>query len=139
MKVKFKKLHPNAIIPKYALKNDTGMDVFLPETVVLLPQQITKIHTGIAIETKKPLAYFIKDKSGVASKGLVSLGGVFDAGYQGEIISIMFNLNQHEVIFEKGQKLCQLIFLKIEQPEIVEVKEFKKSERGSGGFGSTGK
>jgi dUTP pyrophosphatase len=140
MQVKIKKLHEDAIVPKYALANDTGMDIFTKERVVLLPRKVTKVYTGIAIETEKPLTYFIKDKSSVASRGLVSLGGVFDAGYQGEIISIMFNLTDEDIIFEKGQKISQIVFLNIVQPDVVEVLDFEnKSERGDNGFGSTGK
>lgn len=140
MKAQYKKIHPDAIMPKYALQNDTGMDIFTPEKIILLPRKVTKIKTGIAIETEPGSAYFIKDKSSVASKGIVSLGGVFDAGYQGEIISIMFNLTDEVIVFEKGSKIGQLVFLKIEQPELLEVKEFEvKSERGEGGFGSTGR
>ena len=115
------------------------MDIFTIEDTVLKPGKVTKVKTGIAIETEPGLAYFIKDKSSVASKGLVSLGGVFDAGYQGEIISIIFNLTDQEIVFQKGDKIGQLVFLKIEQPQMEEVEEFEKSERGEGGFGSTGK
>lgn len=140
MKVKFKKLHPDGIKPKFALPHDTGMDIFSLEDITLPPRKVTKVKTGIAIETERPLAYFIKDKSSVASRGVVSLGGVFDAGYQGEIISIMFNLNDEPITFQKGNKIGQIVFINIEQPELVEVEEFENmSERGSGGFGSTGK
>jgi dUTP pyrophosphatase len=139
MKVKFKKLHPDCIIPKFALPDDTGMDIFTCEDISLPPRQVTKVKTGIAIETKKPIAYFIKDKSSIASKGIMSLGGVFDAGYQGEIISIMFNLTDSPITFTKGSKISQIVFLKIEKPKIEEVKEFKKSKRADRGFGSTGK
>jgi dUTP pyrophosphatase len=138
-KVKFKKIHQDGILPKYALSNDTGMDIFTCEDVILEPQKVTKVKTGIAIETERPIAYFIKDKSSVASKGVISLGGVFDAGYQGEIISIMFNLTNEPVTFTKGQKISQIVFINIEQPEVVEVESFEKSERSEKGFGSTGK
>ena len=139
MKVETKRFHPDAVLPKFALKTDTAMDVFALERTILVPGNVTKVRTGVGIDVPVGYAYFIKDKSSVGSMGVTTLGGVFDAGYQGEIIAIMFNLTDQEIIFEKAQKLCQIVFMKIEQPKLVEVVEFSEmTERGVGGFGSTG-
>ena len=139
MKVETKRFHSDAVLPKFALRTDTAMDVFALEHTLLIPGKVTKVRTGVGIDVPVGYAYFIKDKSSVGSMGVTTLGGVFDAGYQGEIIAIMFNLTDHEIIFEKAQKLCQIVFIKIEQPELIEVEEYSKaSERGMGGFGSTG-
>jgi len=140
MKVETKRFHPDAVLPKFALKTDTAMDVFALERTILVPGNVTKVRTGVGIDVPVGYAYFIKDKSSVGSMGVTTLGGVFDAGYQGEIIAIMFNLTDQEIVFEKAQKLCQIVFMKIEQPKLVEVVEFSEmTERGVGGFGSTGR
>jgi len=140
MKVETKRFHPDAVLPKFALKTDTAMDVFALERTILVPGNVTKVRTGVGIDVPVGYAYFIKDKSSVGSMGVTTLGGVFDAGYQGEIIAIMFNLTDQEIVFQKAQKLCQIVFMKIEQPKLVEVVEFSEmTERGVGGFGSTGR
>ena len=85
-------------------------------------------------------AYVLKDKSSTAARGILTLGGVFDAGYQGEIVVVQYNLTGTEIAYEIGQKICQAVFIQVVHPEFVEVEEYSKSSlRGAGGFGSTGK
>jgi dUTP pyrophosphatase len=139
MKLELKKFDERAITPKFALATDAATDLFTYESVLLEPGAVTKIHSGIGIDISKGYSYILKDKSSIASRGLLTLGGVFDAGYQGEIIVMMVNLTKEVIMFEPGQKICQIMFIKVEHPESIEVEEYtKSSERGTGGFGSTG-
>ena len=140
MQLKIKKLIEDAIIPKYATKDDAGMDLFSIENVELEPMQRAQVGTGIAMEIPEGHVGLIWDKSGLSHKfGIKTLGGVVDSGYRGEIKVGVINLGKEKYIFEKGHKVAQMIIQKKETPEIVEATELNNSERGEGGFGSTGK
>ena len=140
MKLKIKKLHPDAVLPKYATRDDAGMDLFALETVEILPMQRLQIGTGIAMEIPEGFAGLVWDKSGISHKyGLKTMGGVIDSGYRGEIKVGIINLGTEKYIFEKGHKVAQMIIQNKETPEIVESDELTDSERGEGGFGSTGR
>ena len=139
MILEFRKLDKSAKKPKYAHENDAGMDLFTLDKCVLRPGEISKVRTGIAMNIPSGYVGIIKDKSSIASAGISTLAGVVDAGYQGEIVVVMQNLNTTDYIFEKGQKFSQILIHKVENPKLVLVKEFDDvSSRGSGGFGSTG-
>ncbi|MBU2577662.1 dUTP diphosphatase [Patescibacteria group bacterium] len=140
MVIKFKKLNPEAILPKFALEGDAGMDVFSAEEYVLKPGERYVFSTGISSEL--PEGYFIKfaPKSGLAVKsGIDVLAGVVDNGYRGEWLVVLINLGDDPKEFKKGDKICQAILRKIEQAQIEEVGSLSETERGTGGFGSTGK
>ncbi len=141
MKLKIKKLHPEAVLPKYATKGDAGMDLFAIENVEILPMQRLQVATGIAMEIPEGYTGLIWDKSSLSHKfGLKTLGGVVDAGYRGEIKVGIINLGTEKYIFEKGHKVAQMIIQACESIEILEVEELCcDTERGTGGFGSTGK
>jgi dUTP pyrophosphatase len=140
MQLKIKKLTEDAIIPKYATRDDAGMDFFAIENVELEPMQRTQIGTGIAMEIPEGHVGLIWDKSGLSHKfGIKTLGGVVDSGYRGEIKIGVINLGKEKYVFEKGHKVAQMIIQKKETPEIIEATELNNSERGEGGFGSTGK
>jgi dUTP pyrophosphatase len=139
MNIEIKKFDQRAIVPKFAHTTDAAMDLFTRDDAELLPGVVTKIHTGIGVDIPEGYAGIIKDKSSVASRGLLTLGGVVDAGYQGEIIAVMINLTSEVIKFEAGQKVSQMLFVRVEHPDFTEVDEFSKSTaRGEGGFGSTG-
>ncbi len=140
MKLKIKKLHVDAVIPKYANPNDAGMDLFAIENIEIMPMERAQISTGIAMEIPEGFVGLVWDKSGLSHKfGLKVLGGVIDSGYRGEIKVGIINLGTEKYTFEKGHKVAQMIIQKKEIPEIEEVTELSDSERGEGGFGSTGK
>ena len=127
-------------MPKYATRDDAGMDLFCLEQVVVAPLGRVQVSTGLAMEIPEGFVGLIWDKSGLAHKfGLKVLGGVIDSGYRGEIKIGIINLSQEDYIFEKGHKVAQMIIQKKETLEIVEVAELTTSERGESGFGSTGK
>lgn len=140
MKLKIKKLHTDAVLPKYATRDDAGMDLFAIEDVEIMPMERKQVGTGIAMEIPESHVGLIWDKSGLSHKfGLKTMGGVIDSGYRGEIKVGIINLGTEKYIFEKGHKVAQMIIQKKETPEIEEVTELSDSERGTGAFGSTGK
>lgn len=140
MKISVKKIHPEAIIPKRAHKNDAGLDIFCYEDFEIEPDERKSILTGIAIQIPEGYAGLIWEKSSLSHKyGLKLTGGVIDSGYRGEIQIGMINLSKSTFKFEKGHKIAQLLIQKIELPECIEVTNLEDSIRGEKGFGSTGK
>jgi dUTP pyrophosphatase len=140
MKLKIKKLHPDAIIPQYAHVGDAGMDLYCVEAFSLTPGERKSIPTGIAMEIPPGHVGLVWDKSGLSHKyGLKTLGGVIDSIYRGEVCIGLTNLSETEFKFEKGHKIAQILIQKVEHMEIEEVAELSDTARGEKGFGSTGK
>ncbi len=139
MKIKAKKMNPDAKLPCYGHKDDAGMDLFSSSEYVLQKGEVYAVPTGIKMEIPKGYVGLIWDKSGVSLKGAHRLAGVVDAGYRGEIKVVMVNLGQDPFVIEKGMKIAQLLIQTIEDVEVVEVEDLEDSSRGEGGFGSTGK
>ena len=140
MDLKIKKLHPNAVVPKYAKQGDAGMDLYSVEDYSVPPGMTCKVKTGIAVELPHGYVSLIWDKSGLAtSHSIKTIGGVLDSGYRGEYIIGIINLGKKDYLIEKGDKVAQLLIQKIEHPTIKIVDQLSNSERGDNGFGSTGK
>jgi dUTP pyrophosphatase len=140
MKIKIKKVHPDAKLPAYAHPGDAGMDFFALEKTVLKPGQRTTVRTGISMEIPHGYTGLFWDKSSIAIKqGLKVIGGVIDAGYRGEVLIGMINLGLEDYVFEAGHKVSQMLIQKVESPDIVETEELSDASRGVNGFGSTGK
>lgn len=139
MKIQIKKLHPDAKIPEFALEGDAGMDLFSIEDIVLKPGERIACRTGIAIKIPNGYAGLIWDKSGPSHKfGIKTLGGVGDSNYTGEYLVGLVNLSDDDFVIKKGQKIAQILFQKIEIPEVEEVNELEETNRGDGRHGSTG-
>ncbi|EKD46494.1 MAG: hypothetical protein ACD_67C00215G0005 [uncultured bacterium] len=139
MKILIKKLNPDAKIPRFALAGDVGMDLYSAQDALIKPGERISCSTGIAIKIQEGFAGLIWDKSGISQKsGIKTLGGVIDSNYTGEWFIGLINLSKEDFKIEKGQKIAQVIFQKIETPEIEEVEELEKTNRGDGVFGSTG-
>lgn len=140
MKIKIKRLHKDAKIPEFAYEDDAGMDLYTPERISLRPGERKTIGLGIAIEIPYGYVGLMWDKSGLSHKyGIKTFGGVIDAGYRGEIHAGIMNLSKETYIFEKGNKVIQILIQKVEHPEIIEVNELKNTTRSNKGFGSSGK
>jgi dUTP pyrophosphatase len=140
MRIKIKKIHPDAIIPKYAHAGDAGLDLCTVEAFELEPGERKSIPLGIAIEIPEGYVGLMWDKSGLSHKyGIKSFGGVIDSGYRGEWHAGVMNLSDKYFKFEKGQKIIQLLIQKIEYVDFEEVSELSDSARGEGGLGSTGR
>ena len=139
MKLKVKKMSPDAKLPLYGHKGDAGMDLFSSLEYVLPKGEVFAVPTGIQVEIPKGYVGLIWDKSGVSLKGAHRLAGGVDAGYRGEVKVVMINWGQAPFFIEKGMKIAQLLIQAVEDAEIVEVEDLDDSSRGEGGFGSTGK
>ncbi len=140
MIVKFKRLDGTAKLPSYANPGDAGMDFYSAENSILQPNERKTIKTGVAMAIPDGYAGLIWDKSGLASKkGIKTMAGVIDSGYRGEVQIVLHNLGNEEFAVEKGMKIAQMLIQPIHQPRLEEVSELDSTERGSGGFGSTGK
>ncbi len=139
MTLKIKKLHPEAILPKYLRSGDAAMDMYASEHKIIPPNQRELISTGIAMAIPEGYAGLIWDRSGMAANhGIKSMGGVIDSNYRGEIKVILHNLTNRPFSVEKGMRIAQMLIQKVEQKEILEVEELDDSIRGEKGFGSTG-
>lgn len=139
LKIKIKRLNPNAKLPQYAHPGDVGMDLFSLEDYTLQPNERHIFFTGFALEFPTGYAAIVKDKSSTAVAGLHTNGGVFDAGYRGEYNVQLTNLSETPFEIKQGQKIAQLIIFPVAIGELIEVDELSDSERGEGRMGSTGK
>jgi dUTP pyrophosphatase len=139
MKLKVKKLNPEAKLPSKGHPGDAGIDFFATETVVFPPQSQQNVKTGVALEIPEGFVGLIWDKSSVSfNKGLKVMGGVIDSGYRGEVIMSLYNTSSKEQIIEKGNKIAQMIIQNFEDCEIEEINEMSDTVRGEGREGSTG-
>lgn len=140
MQIKVKKLDPTLPDLHYAKAGDAGFDVYAREQTVLIPGVQTAVPTGVSIELPVGYVSLVWDKSGLAIKhGLKVLGGVIDAEYRGEYMVGMINLSTQEYVFEKGDKVAQVLIQKVEHASFEIVGELSDTERGATGFGSSGK
>jgi dUTP pyrophosphatase len=131
-------------LPKYETIASAGLDIRanLDETIVLMPLARTLVKTGLFIEIPEGYEAQVRPRSGLAlKKGVTVLNspGTIDADYRGEIGVILVNLSQQPFEIESGDRIAQLIFAKVEQANWKITEELNPSERGEGGFGSTGK
>ena len=139
MTIKVKKLHPEAILPKYIRPQDAAMDLYSCEEMTLPPQQRVLVPTGIAMAIPSGFVGLIWDRSGMAANyGIKSMGGVIDSSYRGEIKVILHNLTSTPFTIEKGMRIAQMLIQEVHQKEIIEVQELDDTIRGAGGFGSSG-
>jgi dUTP pyrophosphatase len=141
MTIRLKKLHADAVLPVYAHgpAEDAGLDLRSVERVVLSPGQTQGVPTGLAIELPPGYEAQIRPRSGMALKHSVTANfGTIDPGYRGEIRVILFNLGRLDYVIEKGDRIAQLVVARYEAIEWDEG-ELGGSERGAGGFGSSGR
>lgn len=144
MKLTFKRLNDNAVIPSRATAGSAGMDICacLAEPVTLAPGEIKMIPTGLTAETDAAdVAMLIYPRSGLSTKYGVSLAncvGVVDSDYRGEWFIPLINHGRSDFTVENGMRIAQLIPTKVIFPEIEVSSSLSETERGSGGFGSSG-
>jgi dUTP pyrophosphatase len=139
-----KKLHPDAVLPKYNYGSDSGFDLYSTEKVTIGPLSRELVPTGICVHFDENLELQVRPKSGLAlNMGLTVLNtpGTVDQGYTGEIKVIVFNTNSNSVVIEKGMKIAQGVLCPVvngKYVKIIEVDYFEETDRKSNGFGSTG-
>ncbi|HEF0370292.1 TPA: dUTP diphosphatase [Clostridioides difficile] len=139
--LKVKKINDDAIIPNFAHKGDAGMDLYSIEEVVIPSGETKLIKTGICIELPTMTEVQVRPRSGLALKHSVTVlntPGTIDEGYRGELKIILINHGKNDFKVEKHMKIAQMIIKPIYDINIEEVEELSDSERGKGGFGSTG-
>ena len=129
--------------PEYATSQSAGLDLRanLAEEIVLKPLARTLVKTGLFIELPEGYEAQVRPRSGLAyKKGITVLNspGTIDADYRGEIGVILVNLSEEEFVIENGERVAQLVIAKHEQAQWVEVESLEETDRGAGGFGSTG-
>jgi len=149
VRVKFKKLDPKAVIPKYSNFGDAGIDLTCTglELMEKTPSnhKVTVVKTGLAMEIPPGYVGFLFPRSSISKKDwrLSNCVGVIDSGYRGEIKAKFDVLGgsrpQREGVYTKGDRCLQLIVMPVPFMEVEEVTELSNSKRGAGGFGSSGK
>lgn len=142
MQLKVKKLNENARIPFYAREGDAGMDLYSCEDYVLKSGERKLFPTGLAFEIPRGFEMQLRPRSGLALKkgiSIVNSPGTVDSGYRGDVGLILINHGQEDFEIKIGDRIAQAVLNKIETAEFVEVSELDESDRGSGGFGHSGK
>lgn len=132
-------LDEGAFMPEFAHKTDAGADLRSPVDVVIPARGSAVIDTGIHVEIPEGFAGFLKSKSGLNVNHNLIGEGVIDSGYQGSIRVKLYNLGDKDYSIKKGDKIIQLVILPCVYCDFVEVNKFAETDRGDGGFGSTGR
>lgn len=134
------KLDEGAYLPVREHATDAGMDIRTPKGFILLPNDTILVDSGVHIELPHGTAGFIKSKSGLATKrGIIADTGIIDEGYTGSVGIFLRNASGTIQRFEAGDKIAQLIVVKVSYDEIELTDELAETERGADGFGSTGR
>ncbi len=141
--IRVKKLHPGAKLPTYGSAEAAGADLYacLEESVTVAPGESAWIPTGIAMEVPKGCAGLIYARSGLACKrGLAPANkvGVVDSDYRGQVVVVLHNHSAQPQTVENGERIAQMVITPVITPAYAEVEDLSDSDRGSGGFGSTG-
>jgi len=143
MNIAIKKLHEQAVLPEYQTEQAAGMDVVacIDEAITLEPHQRTIVPTGLAIALPVGYEAQIRGRSGMAAKfGVMPANGIgtIDADYRGEIGVILLNTSDEAFMIEPGMRVAQMVIAKYEKIAWEITDELEATERGAGGFGSTG-
>ena len=141
MKLKFRKLSPNAVAPSYARAGDAGLDLSACERVEIAPGTTAMVRTGIAVELPPGTEGQVRPRSGLAARHAVTVlnsPGTIDEGYRGEIRVILINHGLSIFHIEPGMRIAQLVVAPVLRVEVEEADALPESERGARGFGSSG-
>jgi dUTP pyrophosphatase len=165
-KVHIKRLHPDAVIPRYARDMDAGFDLVAVEDALILPGESAKIPTGLAFAIPEGYELQVRPRSGISAKTKLRLSnapGTIDAGYRGEVcvlvdntrtpsgevgtvcldvseqlVTIQDEVDRHSYLIRKGDRIAQGVLAIVPLADFVEVEDLDETERGTGGFGSSG-
>ena len=136
------RLDPGLPLPSRARRGDAGVDLFAATAVTLGPGERATVGTGVAVAIPAGHAGLVTPRSGLAQRhglGIVNAPGVVDSGYRGEIRVILVNHGSEAVTLDRGDRIAQLLVVPLAGGDLFEVEELPLSERGEGGFGSTGR
>jgi dUTP pyrophosphatase len=137
-----RRFDPTLALPAYARADDAGLDLHAAETTVIEPGARALVPTGIALAIPSGYAGLVLPRSGLALRhGVTVLNapGLIDAGYRGQVKVLLINHDPEPATVARGERIAQLVLLRVERAELAEVAELPTSERGAGGFGSTGR
>ncbi len=142
MPLRVRRLERHARLPTRAYPGDAGLDLYALDPATLQPGERAAIRTGIAVEIPEGQAGLVLPRSGLARRhgiSVVNAPGLIDAGYRGEVQVLLLNTDRSEPFaLAAGDRIAQLVLVSVHAPEVVEVQELEVSERGAGGFGSSG-
>ena len=138
-----KRLSKDVALPKYETEGSSGLDLAanIDKQIKIMPGKSEIISTGLALAIPKNFEIQIRPRSGLAAKNQISVlntPGTIDADYRGELKVILINLSNKVFVVEKGLRIAQMVLCPVVKATLKEVKELENTERGSGGFGSTG-
>ena len=139
MRLRVRKIHPEARLPVYQHPGDAGLDLFSAVDEVLGAGELKAVPTGIQMAIPDGHVGLIWDKSGISLQGVHRLAGVVDAGYRGEVKVVMINLGKLPFAIKKGMKIAQMLIQPVVAAEVTETADLDDTSRGDGGFGSTGR
>ncbi len=134
-----RRLDASAVLPTRAHADDAGLDLYSLEDADLKPGEGRIVKTGVAVAVPFGHVGLVCDRSSLAKRGLKTAGGVIDAGYRGELGVVLWNISGAAQTVKKGERLAQLLIVPVATPAPVEVSDLGATERGAGGFGSTGR
>jgi dUTP pyrophosphatase len=142
MNLRIARLDERARLPTRAHDGDAGLDLYALEDAVLAPGERRAVATGIAVEIPPGQAGLVLPRSGLAARhgiSVVNAPGLIDAGYRGEVRVLLLNTDREQPFaLTAGDRIAQLVLVRVELPTPVEVESLTDSVRGSGGFGSSG-
>lgn len=132
---------PGIPLPSYAHPGDAGLDLAAAEPVALMPGDRAAVRTGLRVAVPPGWVGLVHPRSGLARRHGITVAnapGTIDAGYRGEVQVLLINLGDRPVQFAQGDRIAQLLLQEVGHARVVEVDDLGVSDRGSGGFGSTG-
>jgi dUTP pyrophosphatase len=143
VRIEWKRLSPLARIPAYQTSLAAGMDVHaaITEPMLLEPNRVVLVPTGFALAIPEGFEAQVRPRSGLSTKHGVTVPnapGTIDADYRGEVMVALINLGRSDFTVEPGMRVAQLVFAPVARADIAEVTELSSTQRGTGGFGSTG-
>jgi dUTP pyrophosphatase len=142
MSLRVRRLDERAVLPTRAYPGDAGLDLYALEDGMLDPGERASVRTGVAVEIPEGQAGLVLPRSGLAARhgiSVVNSPGLIDAGYRGEIRVLLLNTDRAKrFAIAAGDRIAQLVLVEVQTPEIVEVDALAASQRGAGGFGSSG-
>jgi dUTP pyrophosphatase len=142
MRLAVRRLSPLARLPSRAHDGDAGFDLFALHDGTIPAGERASVDTGIAIELPERHAGLVLPRSGLAARhgiALVNAPGLVDTGYRGEVRVLLLNTDPRaDFRYAAGDRIAQLVVVRVETPDVVEVAELAETSRGKGGFGSTG-
>jgi dUTP pyrophosphatase len=143
-RVQIRRIRPDAIVPRYQTADAAGMDLHavLDEPMTLAPGAVVAVPTGLAMAIPRGFEGQVRPRSGLARKHAVTVAnapGTIDADYRSEVMVLLINLGREPYVIQHEDRVAQLVIAPVSQADVVEVSELSATERGAGGFGSTGR